>query len=436
MSKMTESNHEQLILDFESLWSKGQRPSVFDFVESIHDRSLRSQVLHELVCIDLEFQWKAVSHGEQIAGTRLEDYVAAFTELGSLAALPMDLVEEEYRARTRWGDRPSHNDFAIRFESRKGEVIQALRQVDVEIDRESETVCKSTKIRDGRSRVAAGSDSRAPLAYADYLLQQMVGAGRMGRVYRATQKSTNRHVAIKFLRKAFLQSTEAVEQFVREANVVSNFDHPGIVQVHGLGVTPGGGYFIAMDLVEGPNLATRRATTVVTVQEAVLWTRQACLALNHSHESGIIHCDLKPANLLLDETDQVRVTDFGLARSISDHSHSIARVEGTAAYMAPEQISRWWGEMSVRTDVYGMGAVLYELLTGRPPFTGRTLTDILSRVVSGVEPVSPKLLRPELPSTLVDVCLRCLAKQPTDRYQNLTYLANALSDELEASQRN
>jgi serine/threonine-protein kinase len=120
------------------------------------------------------------------------------------------------------------------------------------------------------------------------------------------------------------------------------------------------------------------------------------------------------------------VTDFGLSRSVSDPTSQIVSIEGTAPFMAPEQVSAWWGPLSVRTDVYGMGAVLYDLLTGRPPYHGATLTDILSRVVSGVAIPSPKQFRPELPASLVDACMRCLAKRPSERFEDLGQLERAL----------
>ena len=421
---MNDYAFERLVSEYEQLRSKEPQPSLAEFLGTIRDASLRPRLLLELICVDLEFQWKAVARGEQSKAMMLEEYVEAFTELGSLADLPLQLIEEEYRARTCWGDEPRRESFAGRFVTRKAEVVQALRRVDVELGRETST--SQTAVKSGAKRHEATTRDRAPLEYADYLLQEMLGAGRMGRVYRAVQRTMGRHVAVKFLRKKFLQNAEAVEQFIREANIVASFDHSGIVRIHGLGQTPGGGYFIAMDLIEGLDLATRIANSVVAPQEAARWTSQACLAVKHAHESGIVHCDLKPANLLVDQRNQIRVTDFGLARSVSDSSHGVARIEGTAAYMAPEQVSRWWGPIGVHTDVYGMGAVLYELLTGGPPFQGQTLTDVLSRVVSGVRPLRPELLRPELPTTLSDVCMRCLAKRPTDRYKDLAELAEAL----------
>lgn len=266
---------------------------------------------------------------------------------------------------------------------------------------------------------------RTSLAYSDFLLQEMVGAGRMGRVYRAWQQSQSRPVAVKYLRKAFLDHPDAVERFVQEASIVSQFQHTGIVTIHGLGRAPSGGYFIVMDLINGTDLSKVDCQSM-TLQDIVHWTIQGCEAIAHSHEHGIIHCDLKPANLLLDENRDIRVTDFGLSRSIAEASLPLNRIEGTASFMAPEQVSGWWGPITCRTDVYGMGAVLYSMLTGKVPHEGATLTDILSRVVSGVPVVAPVELRPDLPTKLNEICLRCLAKSPEQRFENMAQLIQSL----------
>jgi serine/threonine-protein kinase len=141
----------------------------------------------------------------------------------------------------------------------------------------------------------------------------------------------------------------------------------------------------------------------------------------------VVHCDLKPANLLLDEGGGIRVADFGLARSLSGETPWAAEVEGTASFMAPEQASRCWGPIDRRTDVYGLGAVLFALLTGRPPFVGRRLADVLAQVVAATPVVSPDDLRPGLPAALVDVLRRCLSKAPGGRYPTVQELRRALA---------
>src|SRR5262249_21151612 len=162
--------------------------------------------------------------------------------------------------------------------------------------------------------------------------------------------STGRVVALKFLRQTFLDHPDVVRRFIGEAQTIARLDHPNIVGTQGLGRTSAGAYFIVMDLVTGPNLAALMAQRPILVDEAVGWPIATCEALLHAHERGVVHCDLKPANLLLDERGQIRVTDFGLARSRAGETPFAAEVEGTAPYMAPEQASRAWGPIDHRTD--------------------------------------------------------------------------------------
>ena len=281
----------------------------------------------------------------------------------------------------------------------------------------------------------AGSSAAPPpsnpgfplLSHHDVLLRRLIGAGKMGKVYQAWQRSTGREVAVKFLRRSFLDQPRVVQRFVGEAQTIARLLHPNIVGTQGLGRTTGGAYFIVMDLVSGPNLDQVRRTRPISIDEAVSWAVETCHALEHAHEKGIIHCDLKPANLLLDECGQIRVTDFGLARSLTEHMPWTAEVEGTAPFMAPEQASRCWGEIDERTDVYGIGAVLYTLLTGRAPWVGRRLADILAAVVSAAPVVPPVVLRPELPPPISNVCLRCLSKPPAERYPSVRDLRTILT---------
>jgi serine/threonine protein kinase len=247
----------------------------------------------------------------------------------------------------------------------------------------------------------------------------MIGAGRMGKVYEARQWSTDSTVAVKFLRKSLLRHPRVVHRFLDEARTAAGLRHPHIVGTHGLGRTAGGSYFLVMDLVANLDLARVVAEGPVALADAVRWAIQTCSALEHAHGRGVVHCDLKPANLVLDERGWIKVTDFGLARSLTGPTPWAAEVEGTAPFMAPEQASRSAGPIDGRTDVYGLGAVLFTLLTGRPPFEGRRVSDILADVLGPAPVVSPTTLRPDLPDALSDLCRKCLSKSPEGRYQSI-----------------
>jgi serine/threonine protein kinase len=274
---------------------------------------------------------------------------------------------------------------------------------------------------------AAGRDLLAPLAFGDYLLQQQIGAGAVGKVYRAAEKNTSRAVAVKFLRKSFVRDERIIARFRAEAETVARLSHPGIVAVRGLGRTPDGGYFIVMDLVNGVDLARRIAHGPVSPRDAGRWIGDAAVALDYSHRQGVVHCDLKPSNLLL-AGGRVLVTDFGFARDLQRTDVIPDYVAGTPAYMAPEQIDAAWGPITPRTDVYGLGAVLFHLVTGRPPFVGDRLADVLSQTVSGGPAPSPARFRPDLPAPLVETCVRCLAKTPADRFRTTAEVADVLQN--------
>ena len=250
----------------------------------------------------------------------------------------------------------------------------------------------------------------------EFVLRRQIGLGLTGRVYEAFDKQQQKLVAVKVLRKSLLADRSLRERFEAEANIVARLDHPGIIRIHGHGKTPNGGWFIVMDLLSDGDL-TSQAGLSLPVAQATDWIRQVARAVAHAHENGIVHCDLKPANLLLAKDGRVVVTDFGFAQTREQERSSC--VAGTPAFMAPEQIDRVWGPIGLRTDVYGLGAVLYFLLTGSPPIVGLHIPDVLADVVSSNEIPSVIKLRPDIPAWLADVCQRSLRKLPSNRFENV-----------------
>ena len=421
---------ESRIRAFEQAWHGGTAPAITDFLpqDAFQSQQANIELLVEFVSVDLEFRWREAAKRHDVL--YLEDYIVRFPELGSLNDLPLELITEEYRARQLWGegDAASHDSFLERFPGRRREIKAALVHVDEEIRNESDDLTQHLPADSAASQpISTKPDPEAPLAYQDFLLQKLVGAGQMGKVYRAWQRSLDRPVAVKYLRKSFLQHDSVIRRFIQEARTVARLNHPAIVGIHGLGRTPGGGYFIAMELIDGRNLAdVIRQSSPVPITDAVAWTCQTCEAIGHAHERGIIHCDLKPANLLLDQDDLIHVTDFGLARMVVEDTRTDACMEGTAPFMAPEQVTRHWGPVSPVTDVYGIGAVLYTLLIGRPPFEGRTLADILAQTISATPIVPPHKIRSDIPRALCEVCLKSLARTPNDRFGSVQELREIL----------
>jgi hypothetical protein len=425
---MTDDELESRCLRYEEAWSGGDPRTIADFLDGppVVSPADRGRLLVELIAIDLEFRWRdARPDADPTARLLLADYVSLFPEIGPLDRIPVELVGEEYRARRRWGDRPSHEAFLSRFSARREEIRAELRRIDRELEREAARAVVESSPGAGPFEPAAGL---RVLSHHDVLLRRLIGAGRIGKVYQAWHRAEGRDVAVKFLRKTLLQEPGVVRRFIGEAGMVAGLDHPGIVVTRGIGRTDGGSYFIVMDLVEGLDLARIARTRPIGVDEALRWTLEACEALEHAHERDVIHCDLKPANLLLDPAGGIRVTDFGLARSLSRPAPRSAEIEGTGPFMAPEQVSRSWGPIDRRTDVYGLGAVLYTLLTGRPPHPGRRLPDVLADVVSARPVVSPDALCPGLPGPIVGFCRMCLAKPPDQRYPSIAEARLALMD--------
>lgn len=280
----------------------------------------------------------------------------------------------------------------------------------------------------------ATSDPRAPLTHHDFLLQLHLGTGGMGRVYRALQKSLNKPVAIKVLKKSRQRNPAAVERFLEEARTVARLRHPGIVGVHGIGRMSNGGHFLVMDLVQGTDLATIANERQITIPEAIEWVAAAAAAIAYAHSQGIVHCDLKPANILLDARGTVLVTDFGLAKSLAAGANSASEMGGTLGYMAPEQIDPSQGEITARTDVYGLGALLYSLLAGRPPFVGPTFADMLDQILVSAPTPLPSI-RSYVPTEMAALCVRCIQKQASERYGTATEVAAALRGCLPSANR-
>jgi eukaryotic-like serine/threonine-protein kinase len=433
---MLDDDLECRILDFERSWEQHVPCQIQHYLESASQSTPEMQhlLLLELICIDLEFRWRN-SGVSLIESDRmlLDGYVRQFPELHALDDLPLDLIGQEYRVRYQWGDRPTHDEFLTRFGARQELIRAELHKIDRELADESGESRIRPQSLDGPSVPDLRADptiARGLLRHHDVLLKKMIGSGLMGKVYEAWQHSQGCPVAVKFLRKAFLGHPHVVQRFIGEATIIGKLDHPNIVKLHGLGRTPANAYFIVMELVSGSDLAAYARSRVISVREALQWTIESCSALEHAHSRGIIHCDLKPANLLVDRDGHVRVTDFGLSRTLFERMPWTGQLEGTAPFMAPEQASGAWGSVDVRTDVYGIGAVLYALLTGRPPWTGRRLPDVLAQVASAAPVVSPKSLRPDLPEAVDRICQKCLSKPAANRYSTVSEVRSELAKQV------
>jgi TolB-like protein/predicted Ser/Thr protein kinase/Flp pilus assembly protein TadD len=262
--------------------------------------------------------------------------------------------------------------------------------------------------------------------FGDYELLEEVGRGGQGIVFRARQKSLNRIVALKVINLGEWASKAHVKRFRREAEAAASLDHPGIVPIHEVGERDGSCYF-SMTFVDGGQLdeVVRRAP--MSIRQAVELIAKVARTVHYAHEHGILHRDIKPGNILLDTNGEPHLTDFGLARLLETESsitHTLD-VLGTPSYMAPEQAVGNNAAVSSATDVYGLGAVLYQLLTGQPPFAGGTTYETI-KLLLDTEPRQPRFLNPKIDRDLSTICLKCLEKDPKRRYPSALALAGDL----------
>lgn len=265
-----------------------------------------------------------------------------------------------------------------------------------------------------------------PRAFGDYELLEEIGRGGMGVVFKARQLALDRLVAVKLLLAGAYSSESMLQRFRLEAAAAARLQHPNIVPIHDYGECDGQPYYV-MDLVPGRNLAQVCDGRPLNPSRAATILRELADALHQAHRLGILHRDLKPSNVLLDDRDRPHITDFGLARRLnSDSGVTVTgQIMGSPGYASPEQVSGRISEVGVRSDVYGLGGILYHLLTGRAPINAATPTETL-RLVLESDPPWPRLLNPTVPRELEIICLKSLAKEPARRYATASEVGDDL----------
>src|SRR5438094_6042323 len=281
-------------------------------------------------------------------------------------------------------------------------------------------------LQDEDEDALGSSAARMQMEFGDYKLLEEIGRGGQGVVYRAHQKSLNRTVALKVIGLGQWATKTHLKRFRLEAEAAASLEHPGIVPIHEVGEREGTCYF-SMGFIEGDQLDAVVRREPMSVRRAAELIAKVARTVHYAHEHHILHRDIKPGNILLDQEGEPHLTDFGLARLVETESTVTRTMEvlGTPSYMAPEQAVGNDAAITSATDVYGLGAVFYQLLTGHPPFAGVTTYETI-RLLLDTEPRQPRLWNPKIDRDLSTICLKCLDKDPQRRYPSALALAEDL----------
>jgi serine/threonine protein kinase/Tfp pilus assembly protein PilF len=427
------AEHERVIAQFEDAWQHGQRPSIDEYLPA--GEPMTRTLLIELVHSDLECRLKV---GETV---RVENYLERYPALAEEPGVINELIVSEYRLRRPREANVTVQEYLSRFPQYQAELLARLQD------------CPRRPIP-----TTVGSLTPTPVPPADpngpsipgYEIQGELGRGGMGVVYKARQVALKRLVALKMILAGSHATAESLARFRAEAQAVAQLQHPNIVQVYEIGEQDGLPYF-SLEFVDGGSLKQSLAGAPQAAVPAAQFLETLARAVHAAHQAGIVHRDLKPENILLAVSHQPsaardnhavtpprlsaencllsatpKISDFGLAKRLDEVGLTrTGEVMGTPSYMAPEQVLGRVADIGPATDVWALGAILYELLTGQPPFRGPTVFDTLDQVREQ-EPVQPRRLQPKVPRDLETICLKCLHKDRARRYASALALAEDL----------
>jgi serine/threonine protein kinase len=392
------------------LGQQGQRPDLRAFLAGAGP--LTPAQLLACVRVDLQQRWQA---GERVPA---EAYFRDFPALQEDRESALVLVYGEFLLREQLGEAPAPEEYLRRFP----QDAAALR-MQFELHEALE--------EDDGSSCADGASVPSPAGLPEvpgYEILEVLGGGSTSVVYKAWQAGLRRLVALKVVRPDLRIGSQERARFRTEGEAVARVQHPNVVQIHDIGEWRGRPYLV-LEYVEGGSLAARLTAGPLPLAEAVPLVEALARTMHHVHQRGILHRDLNPANVLLAADGTPKITDFGLAKLLVGGVGltQTGAVLGTPGYMAPEQADGRTREVGPATDVHALGAILYHVLTGRPPYDEGALLPTLLKVRSPEMPPPVQKRRPDVPSALEAVCVRCLNKRPADRYPTALALAEHLA---------
>jgi serine/threonine protein kinase/Tfp pilus assembly protein PilF len=441
---------EAILDDFKQAWQRGERPSLADFLDRAKGPAEQQALLVELVHEDLEERSKAAE------AVRVEEYLQRIPALGSNRAELVELIAAEFALRRETGC--ASDEYLKRFPELGAGLANRLAEAAAPAaPSQAEAPGVTTDDPDATQPEQASVNAGAAGSFAlpGYEILGELGRGGMGVVYKARQVKVDRVVALKMILHGGHAGAGELARFKTEAQAIGRMQHPNIVQIHELGEHDGLPFF-SLEFCAGGSLAQKLAGAPLVPKQAAALVETLARAMHAAHQQGVIHRDLKPANVLFSpvpssggEGSAVRgfsssplpggkegwgvrglgipkITDFGLAKKLDEAGlTATGAIMGTPSYMAPEQAGGKTQELGSACDIYALGAILYNCLTGRPPFQGASILDTLEQVRTH-EPVPPSRLQATVPRDLETICLRTLQKEPRQRYAATADLAEDL----------
>jgi predicted Ser/Thr protein kinase len=452
-SRVTAPGEREILADFLEALRSGAAAGAVEFLSEDDRRRASPELLAAMACAEIEHRAASTPTADGAEATiefraplrSVPQWLEAFPRLAREPACVVEVIAADFAARRRCGAAADVRDYVEQFPQWAESISERLSQIDPlatvavqppEAPPRTEETQSLARSFDASTQALAGSGAGrrvrtanlAPDAeFGDYILQEEIARGGMGVVYKAVQRKLNRTVAVKMILSGNLASEQEVRRFYTEAEAAAHLDHPGIVPIYEVNEVDGQ-HFFSMGYVDGQSLQQRLGSGPLPPREAAEILCQTAEAIRYAHEHGVVHRDLKPSNILLTKDGRPRVTDFGLAKTVEGDCGLTAsgQILGTPGYMPPEQAMGNTHEVGPHSDVYSLGALLYCLLTGRPPFQAATAVETLHQVIER-EPARPRLLNPAVDLDLETICLKCLEKRKEHRIESAGELVAELT---------